>query len=195
MNRKELIKNSIIAQDRKAQAAKPLMDIAAARKELLEWLAPLRLPAGVEAVSWEDLIQQIPTHPEEEKESTGLRVRLALRLCTREHRYLISIMECLDPDSRDVYTVSTHVDWKSDERQMQKLVDEGYRGQFDDLLRARHTLWAQTFREKQLGSALNCCATAILANEMVAEPDQKLKAEAVPRLQSSSPRFPKPIDE
>ena len=171
------------------------MDLEAVKKELLKWLAELKLPSGSSAESWKNLVQEFPPQTAEKDLTSGLRVRLALPLCTKENRYLISIMECLEPDSQGVYIISAHVNWKADELMMQKLVDEGYHGRFNDLLKAKHTLWAQTFRPKGLPEALNSCAIAILTNELVARPESRLRVETIPHSQPPSPRFPKPVDE
>jgi len=173
---------------------KPTMNLEAIKSELLQWLAELKLPPGIEATNWEELLQEFPSDPDDNRES-GLAVRLALRLCTRENRYLISIMECLDPDSRGVGIVSAHVNWQAYERMIQKAIDESYRGQFDDLLRAKHTLWVQTFRPRELVEALNYCAMAILSNELTVEPDRNMEIEAIPHTQPTAPHFPKNIDE
>lgn len=190
----ERMRQTVRKQDRKEAATKPTLNLEAIKEELLQWLAELKLPPEIEATSWEELLQEFPSDPDDNRES-GLAVRLALRLCTRENRYLISIMECLDPDSRGVGIISAHVNWQAHERMIQKAIDESYRGQFDDLLRAKHTLWAQTFLPRELREALNYCAMAILSNELTAEPDQNMEIEAVPHAQPSAPRFPKNIDE
>ncbi|MCX6835236.1 MAG: hypothetical protein NTW07_08920, partial [candidate division Zixibacteria bacterium] len=98
----------------------------------------------------------------------------------------------LEPDSRGNYLISVYVNWKAPERQMQKLVEEGYRGHFDDVLRGRHTLWAQTFRSGDLGEALDCCAKAILSNELVSRPDAARDFEKIKIPLPTAARFPKP---
>lgn len=188
------IKEALLKRAKEEKSSEPLMNIEAIKSEMLPWLAELKLPPNAEVDSWEDLVQEFPAKPGDE-EGKGLRVRLALRLCTADNKYLISIMECLDYDSRGVYLISAHVNWKADEKHTQKLVDEGYLGGFDDVLRAKHTLWAQTFRAKELAGALDSCTKAILSNELRVTQDLKLPVEPIPYSQPSSPRFPKPVDE
>ena len=175
-------------------AAKQHLDVEAVRTELARWLAEVRLPAGSKTDTWEGLIQVFPCQPEEKNETSGVRIRLALPLATKENKYLIAVLECLEPDSRGNYLISVYVNWKAPERQMQKLVEERYRGYFDDVLRGRHTLWAQTFREGELTDALNCCAKAILSNELVSRSVSLLEFEKIKISQPVAARFPKAED-
>jgi hypothetical protein len=195
VNKLEQLKDGIRAQAEQEQARLPLMNVEKMREELLSWLAVMKLPVGVEAESWEDLIQVFPAEEGEQEMDTGVRARLALRLSTRENRYLISILESLEPDSRGTYLIGAHVNWKSDELKKQQRVDREYRGTYDDLLRSRHVLWAQTFREGELEEALNSCALAIMNNELVAEPTPALETKPIPRQQASPPEFPTADDE
>ncbi len=190
MNKLEQLKNGIRAQAAAERAARPLMDVDQVREELLGWLALLTLPAGLASDSWEDQIRVFPADERDLEADIGIRVRLALRLCTPENRYLISIMECLEADSRGTYLIGAHVNWKLDELKKQQRVDREYRGTYDDLLRSRHTLWAQTFRAGELGEALNSCAVAIMNNELVAEPTPILETKPIARPQSAAPCFP-----
>jgi hypothetical protein len=179
---------------KEAPEKKPLLDVEAARAELVRWLAEVKLPPGSKAGAWDGLIQTFPGTPEEAGETSGVRLRLALPLATKESKYLIAIMECLELDSRGNYLICVYVNWKAPERQMQKLVEEGYRGHFDDVLRGRHTLWAQTFRTGELTSALACCAKAILSNELVSRPEPGLESETLRITSPAVARFPKPED-
>lgn len=190
MNNLEQVKNAIIAQMKEEQAAHPLMDVEAVKTDLLDWLVELKLPSGCKAASWADLIHVFPADPEDVKQTSGVRVRLALQLNTRQNKYLVSVMECLNRDSRGVYLISVHVNWRVPERQVQKLIDENYRGHFDDVLRARHTLWAQTFRPEELGEALGSCVKAILSNELVAAKPQEPESEPIKHPRGLPPRFP-----
>ena len=173
---------------------KPLMDVEATRAELMSWLAEVKLPPGCRAGHWENLIQVFPTTHEEAGLKSGVRLRLALPLSTRENKYLIAILECLELDSRENYLVAVYVNWKAPERSIQKMVEEGYRGHFDDVLRGRHTLWAQTFRLRELTNALDCCAKAILSNELVARSDAVADGEKIKITSPSVARFPKQED-
>lgn len=177
---------------KEAPETKPLMDVEAARVDLARWLAEIKLPPGCQATAWEELIQAFPSKPEEKNGTAGVRLRLALPLATKDNKYLIAVLECLEPDSRGNYLISVYVNWKAPERQMQKLVEEGYLGHFDDVLRGRHTLWAQTFHSGDLAEALDCCAKAILSNELVSRPDSTLDLEKIKIPSPTAARFPKP---
>ncbi len=146
---------------------KPLMDIDAVKEEVLTWLEQIRYPGSGEHETWENCMTITPPLPEERKLESGLRIRIRFRLFTEKNQYLISILESLDPASRGNYILATHVNWQEKERQLQKLVEQAYKGQFDDLLKARHTIWIQTFRIGELFDGLNSCAVAILENELV----------------------------
>jgi len=146
---------------------KPLMDIDAIRDEVLGWLEQMRYPGKNKRENWESCLVITPLLPEERKVKSGLRIRIRFRLFTEKNQYLISIMESLDPTSRGNYILAAHVNWQEKERQLQKQVEQAYKGQFDDILKARHTLWIQTFRQGELFEGLNSCAVAILDNELV----------------------------
>lgn len=191
MNTLEQRKTEPKAQPRKEQAIAPLMNIEGVRGDLLDWLAEFRLPSGSQAQSWADLVQVFPAEPEDKEATSGVRIRLALRMATKENQYLIAIMECLARDSRGVYLLSVHVNWKPREQQIQKLVEEHYRGHFDDVLRARHTLWAQTFRDGELSEALTSSVKAILSNELVAQKLPEIDCEKLKHPQPTIARFPK----
>lgn len=192
MSALEQRKTELKAQLRKEQTVAPLMKTEAVKDELLNWLAEFRLPSGSQGQSWSDLVQVFPSDPEDLVATTGVRIRLALLMATRENQYLIAIMECLELDSRGVYLMSVHVNWKFHEQQIQRLVEENYRGQFDDILRARHTLWAQTFRDGELADALTSSVKAILSNELVAQKPSDVEGEKIKRPQLAIARFPKP---
>jgi hypothetical protein len=100
-------------------------------------------------------------------------------------------MECLERDSRGVYLISVHVNWKMQERQMQKLVEEGYRGRFDDTLRAKHALWAQTYRPREFTDALSACFKAILSHELKAGHEMPDSARPINPVKPSVAHFPK----
>lgn len=192
MNTLDQIVRDAKRKGREAPEKKPLLDVEATRAELLHWLTEMKLPPGSKASAWEGLVQVFPGKPEENSATSGVRLRLALPLATKENKYLIAILECLELDSRGTYLICVYVNWKAPERQMQKLVEEGYRGHFDDVLRGRHTLWAQTFRSGELTGALACCVKAVLSNELVSHPEGPLEVEKL-RITSPAPaRFPKP---
>ena len=162
----EAIKTAIIQQHQKSL---PLMDVEKIRQEFLEWLRQLRCPVGSNGTSWGDSLRVYPPEEGDKLLDSGVRIRLALTLRTAGNSYVLSILECLAPDSREVYILCAHVNWQEGEKRLQKSLDEVYAGSFEDVLRARHTIWAQTFRESELAGALNSCALAVLGHELVAD--------------------------
>ena len=132
------------------------------REDLIEWLAQLRFPDVEGSGSWSDCVRLFDVDPEEEEQQVGVKVRLAFRLYTERNQYLISIMECLNPEDKDVHILATHVNWRSGEWEKQKKLDEAYGGRFVDALRGRHTVWTQTFRKGELHGALDAAAARIL---------------------------------
>jgi hypothetical protein len=176
------------------QAEQPLMNVEAARADLAVWLADLKLPAGSTVKSWEEMIRIFPASPSEQNETSGVKMRLALRLFTAENTYLISVMECLDLDSRGVYLISVYVNWKLPEWQIQKMVEESYHGRFDECLRAKHALWAQTYRQPEFLDALTACFKAILSHELVSAHEPDGAATQISPMLPSAARFPK-LDE
>ncbi len=147
--------------------AQPLMDVDLVKKELLDWLAELRFPVSAGKHAWDDCIKVNRPTEEEQTVGEGHRIRVSLTLHTRVNHYLILIIENLAPDSREVFAISVHVRWQKEEWQMQRHADANYKGEFTDIPKARHTLWAQNFRIGQLHEALNACAVAILGHELV----------------------------
>ena len=146
--------------------ALPLMDVETIKAEFLDWLEELHFPANPHATGWIDCLKVNPPTAEEHKLSEGRRIRFSLNLHTSQYHYLIAIIESYAPDSRETYMVSVHVRMKQEEWQMQRLVESQYGGEFADIPKARHTIWAQTFRKGGLGEALNACAKAILGHEL-----------------------------
>jgi len=188
----EQINNLLKTHKKDEKAAPPLMNVEATKADLLKWLADLKLPSGSTAQSWDELIQIFPASPSEQNEASGVKMRLALRLFTVENTYLVSVMECLERDSRGVCLISVHVNWRLPERQVQKMVEESYRGQFDDTLRAKHALWAQTYRSREFPDALSACFKAILSHELKAGqlPDESMTP--IHPVLSAVAHFPKP---
>lgn len=183
----EKVKKAIKEEFKQAQ---PLMDTEDVKQGLLDWLSPIKFPDYPEASSWEECIRIFPPKPEDQKRKSGLEIRLALRLHTSKNTYLICIMECFDPDARGVYLMSTHINWKPDEWQLQKDIEEHYFGKFKDMPRSRHIIWAQTFRPKEMQEALNASAVAILGKELVGEQLSDSKEEPVKTPLSQSVNFP-----
>ncbi len=168
----------------------PLMDINAIKEELLTWLEQIKYPDKTDSDAWEERLTLTPPLPEERKLESGLRIRITFRLFTEKNQYLISIMESLVPASRGNYILSTHVNWQEKERHLQKLVENAYKGQFDDLLKARHTIWIQTFRKGGLFDGLNSCAMAILENELVDKSRCQSDTGAVFKVRQTITNFP-----
>ena len=173
----------------------PLMDVAEMEKDFLSWLAELKFPVSPDASSWEDCLRTFPSTEEEQSLESGRRIRLALQLHTIENQYVISIIENLEPSSRGTHTICVHVNWRLDEWQKQKTVESGYTGKFDDLPKARHTIWAQTFRPGGLISALNTCAIAILGNELKGHSQTRTIGERLRHPQATSVTFPSTIED
>ncbi|MFH1374638.1 MAG: hypothetical protein ABII79_12660 [bacterium] len=186
------VKEAVLEQ---LQKGEPLMDVAAIRGELLGWLEQIPFPAYPQADSWQDCMEVFAADPSDEKLDSGIRLRLTLPLYTGGNRYLLAIMESLVPASRGTYFVSLHVNWKADEWRMQKSLEEVYTGRFDDALRAGHTLWAQTFHAGELAQALNCCAIAILAHELVDEPCSQGSGDLMKLPQPAVLNFPSKTNE
>ncbi|MCP4685548.1 MAG: hypothetical protein GY867_08860 [bacterium] len=160
----EAIKSAIVDQH---QRDLPLMNVEKMREGVLDWLRQIKYPSDSEGASWEDCLRVYPAGESDKSLDSGIKIRITLTLRTAQNTYLISLMECLAPDSREVYILSAHVNWKETEKRFQSSLDKGYLGRFEDVLRARHTVWAQTFRESELPEALNSCALALLGHELV----------------------------
>ncbi len=187
----ETVKSAV---KKKLLQKEPLFDVAATKAVLLEWLGQWNRPDNPDSNNWNDLVQEFPVDPGEKELTSGTRMRLVVRLATSGNRYLIAILESLDPNSRGVYFISVFVNWKEDEYRFQQMIEENYAGHFNDALKAKHTLWAQTFRQRELLDALNSCAAAMLGHELVASPtDEPL--DIVKRRPGEIPSFPEPPDD
>ncbi|MDH3892265.1 MAG: hypothetical protein OEV49_14400 [candidate division Zixibacteria bacterium] len=172
----------------------PLMDLAATKEELLRWLEQWPAPGDKEA-GWEEMVREFPAEPEDAKSEKGTCIRLTVRLNTGTNRYMITLLESLDPQSRGVYFATVHVNWKEVEYRRQEAVEQSYAGQFDGSLKAKHNLWTQTFRAKDLAKALNSCAIAILGHELISQPKPAEPGERIPHDLVAPPDFPKTVDE
>jgi hypothetical protein len=158
----------------------PLMDTALMKKNVLAWLNQFKFPGPTEKISWDDCIREYPVLPEEEELSSGRRLRLAINLYTSSNQYLVSIIECLAPNVRGMYIITVHVNWTKHERRVQRAIDETYKGDFDNGLKARHVLWIQSFEEHGLFSALDACAVAIFGHELTPAMDpEKRRGEPI----------------
>ncbi len=171
-----------------------LMDLPAFKKMLLDWLMQWNRPDDPDSNDWADLVQEFPADPGDNELTSGMRMRLVVRLATSENHYLIAVLESLGPDSRGVYFISVFVNWKENEYRFQQVVESSYAGHFDDTLKAKHTLWAQTFRPRELLDALNSCAVAILGHELIVPPIDETP-DMVKRRPGEIPSFPEPLDD
>lgn len=144
----------------------PLLDTVKMKEHVLAWLGKFRFPGRSDKSSWNDYIKEFPSRPEEKELSSGRRLRLAINLFTTAHHYLISIVECLAPDVRGTYIITVHVNWTRHELQVQQVIDESYKGAFDNGLKARHVIWIQSFADNELFAALDACAMAIFGHEL-----------------------------
>jgi len=171
-----------------------LMDLPAFKKMLLDWLMQWNRPDDPDSNDWADLVQEFPADPGDNELTSGMRMRLVVRLATSGNRYLIAVLESLDPHNRGVYFISVFVNWKEDEYRLQQMIEENYAGHFDGALKAKHTLWAQTFRQRELLDALNSCAMAVLGHELIAPPNDE-SLDIVVRRPGETPSFPEPLDD
>lgn len=148
----------------------PLMDVEAIKEELIRWLEHINFPPYKEGKNWSEIIKLFPTLEEDKKITKGIKVRLSLQLYTERNRFLITIWESMNPKSREHYILCVNVNWDETEMRIQKNLETLYNGSFNRSLRARHTIWAQTFKAKELSEGLNAAAVAILSHEIKGEP-------------------------
>lgn len=187
MDARDRAKAAIVA---KSEGYSAPMNIEVVKEELLDWLAHLKFPGAPQAASWEDCLRVYPPRPEDTSLDSGLRPRLGLRLHTRSNEYLLLIIESLDPQSSQVYFVTVHRNWKEHEKAMQRMVREGYGREFDTVLTAGHTIWAQTFRLRELHDALDACTVAMLGYELVNPGNLQAPAESLRPPHPGSLNFP-----
>ncbi len=172
----------------------PLLDVVGTKVVLLKWLGQWNRPDNPDSNDWADLVQEFPADPGDNELTSGMRMRLVVRLATSGNRYLVAVLESLDPHSRGVYFISVYVNWKESEYRFQQVVESSYVGHFDGTLKAKHTLWAQTFRRRELLDALNSCAVAILGHELIVPPIDETP-DMVKRRSGEIPSFPEPLDD
>lgn len=188
----ENLKQAVVAE---LHRRSPLIDIEAVKGEMLDWLAQLKFPKDHSCNDWEDCLSVFPPSTEEIELESGIRIRLSLRLRTKQNRYLITVLECLARSARGTYIVCCHMGWKEKERQLQQLVEETYAGRFVDILKTRHAIWVQTFREGDLVVALDCCARAMLGEELVGDlMAEEIDGEPLPNRPPAMLDLPEPTD-
>ena len=174
------------------EESQPLLVIERMKEELLKWLEQVKLPSKCGQSSWEGLIKTYPAQPHEVGEVSGTRMRIALDLFTAQNRYLFAILENLKPSSRSVYTAALFVNGKKEQRQLQKMVEEAYFGDFDDLPRASSILSAQTVRYGGLAEAMKDITVALIGHEFVGESPVELSGTPLKMPTSIDPDFPLP---
>ena len=84
------------------------------------------------------------------------------------------------------------VNGKKEQRQLQKMVEEAYYGDFDDLPRASNILSAQTVRYGGLAEAMKNISTALIGHELVGESPVELSGTPLKMPTSIDPDFPPP---
>ena len=167
-----------------------VMDSAFLRREVLLVLGDMPCPVGKKRENWEDWLEIYELAPDDKDRDSGLRIWAALRMYTAQNRYLITVLESLNPMDTGVYFATAHVSWREEERQRQERVDKGYKGQFDDSLRHRHMLWAQTFRKTEIRSALMSCLMAVLGHELTPDPPAGTSGEPLKHVVPQRTSFP-----
>ncbi|MDF1545199.1 MAG: hypothetical protein P1R58_08875 [bacterium] len=166
------------------------MDIDFLKSELFNWLAQMELPKDSPASSWEECVKTFPSPSDSGSAETGLRLRISLQLNTSGNKYLISFLESMEPDSRGIYILAVHVNWKDCERSMQQMVECGYKGRFNDILRSTHVIWIQTFLANELKIAMDSAAIAILSHELTGTPAALHRGHPVRRPTADRIDFP-----
>jgi hypothetical protein len=165
--------DSFFVQKEKPSGSHGLSPLESARKETLDWLNSLVLSPDIERPDWGEALKFFPPDPEKDEGETGFKIRLAFHLCTKENRYLITIIGSLDPADEAKFIICAHVNWKTQELKMKKMLEEAYSGYFDnDILTGSHVLWIQMVKPGEFHEALNSCATGILGHELVSHPAQ-----------------------
>lgn len=134
---------------------------------LLDWFSQIQFPHYPDAEYWNDIVTVFPDHPNEaEVPSDGLKIRISLKLYTATNAYMITILECLNNDANDINIITVHVNWDETELQVEESLGKKYNKQFTDMLKAKHTIWAQTYRLLELHTALDSCMMAIMGHEL-----------------------------
>lgn len=165
--------NKLPPLQKKKQVFEINFDLNKVRAELCDWLEQIPFPFYSDASNWNDLIKEYRDDDNQKKQTSGIKLRLRLKLYTTKNEYILSIVECLDSDSLDNNIVVVHVNWKHDELNSFEAINHEYQLHFDSLLKAKHTIWAQTFKLKELNDALDQCALAILGNELKGSPPEQ----------------------
>lgn len=149
-------------------------NLETAKHNILDWLNQIKFPMYSNCTDWEDCLI---VHADETEQAIppqdGFKLRFNLKLYTMHHSYLLSIIECFSTQDKKVGIITVHQNWDEKEFKIQKAIETSYQKNFQDALRAKQTIWAQTFFEDKLFEGLNSCALAILGNELKGEPQKK----------------------
>ncbi len=175
--------------------SEPLMDIEKYKADFLLWLNQLTFPEFKTATSWEECLIVIPHGDGAQDLEEGVKVRFAITLFTLRNRYLLSVLEHYDPKSRGKYLFTIHINWDETEKRILKRIESQYSKQFDGGLKAKHTIWAQTFGEGELHEALNAGAVAILSNELTNENEKTQSGTPIQKPHYSQPIYAEKTDE
>lgn len=170
------------------------LDFKDLKVEIVNWLSLVKFPDYQGVDNWSDLIKEFPAHSDEDDsgiDKATVVLRLALRLYTTQHQYVISIMECLGEGAEGIGIITLHVNWQEYEKNIQQRVDLCYKNKFDDILRAHHALWTQTFRQDDFVEGLNNCAMTILSNELKGHLPLGDAKESINITHQLKPNFPK----
>ncbi|MEZ5358821.1 MAG: hypothetical protein R3F48_08295 [Candidatus Zixiibacteriota bacterium] len=173
----------------------PLMDVEKVRKEFLAWLADFKFPGRENATSWEECLTVVPRVSDTTDAEDGVKMRFALKLFTAKNKYLITILECFDPNSRGIYILTVHTNWDEAEKRILRRIENQYCKDFDDSLKARHTIWAQSFQNGELATALDSAAKAILAQELTAQTETIVEGKPIAAPRYSAPAFTQSTDD
>ncbi|UCC45023.1 MAG: hypothetical protein JSU65_03620 [Candidatus Zixiibacteriota bacterium] len=159
-----------IAAKKQLLKDQPLLDVEHTRLQLVQWLTQAQFPLEPGTASWDECVRTFPTAPDDKEAETGRRIRIVFSLQSKQNSYFISILESLVPENRGVYSLIAYVDWQKHEWEMQSFVNREYEGYFDATLSAKHTVWAQNFKNESFVEALNNTAIAILSHELEPRP-------------------------
>ena len=181
----EKIRKAIIQNSKRPFEMEPTVN------SLLDWLQQIPFPPYQNKSSWREILNLFPPSENPPELQSGLQVRINFKLYTSQQSYMITLLECLDSDASDINIITVHKNWQHAELLKQKSIDISYHQAFTDMLKAKHTLWAQTYRLLYLHEALNSCLLAIMGNELKGVPPIETK-EAVKKPHVQITAFPDP---
>ncbi|MBI4719782.1 MAG: hypothetical protein HY770_00815 [Chitinivibrionia bacterium] len=144
------------------------MNLEKARSELLDWLSQLKFPANDSDKRWDDCLRLFPAAEGEEDLDSGIRLRMSVRLGTRNNQYEISVLECLETSARGTFLACCHLGANEMETQLRRLTTKSTAVRVEDVFKSRATIWVQSFHEGGLLPALDGCGRAILGQELIA---------------------------